>query len=295
MKEAKLWKRVLFEGVAKTTACDDQLNEESLNSDIIKSPIITTTLTPESRRIGEPFDWDKYKYLSMPFPKFFVEWSMQGSADDSLLLGTMVYANPAVTDDSASPKFIPVSMQFIQANKSHRPGAFARADIALDENRSVILGSDAGTPMLKTSIDHLGREFWFGAGYKSSSEGIAKHILTPLELTLDLITYLSCKNVQLEQVDPDPKTARVATKRHGESKTGYRYHILTVRPPGSKPGTKGEPIGDMPRHVCRGHFSEYGPQFGKGKLFGKLEGRFFIPPHMRGKAENGIVEKDYRV
>ena len=51
----------------------------------------------------------------------------------------------------------------------------------------------------------------------------------------------------------------------------------------------------MPRHVCRGHFAEYGPQFGKGLLFGRYAGRFFIPPHLRGDEKNGIVEKDYAV
>ena len=48
----------------------------------------------------------------------------------------------------------------------------------------------------------------------------------------------------------------------------------------------------MPRHVCRGHFAEYGPQFGKGLLFGKHAGRFFVPPHLKGKKEYGVVEKD---
>lgn len=51
----------------------------------------------------------------------------------------------------------------------------------------------------------------------------------------------------------------------------------------------------MPRHVCRGHFAEYGPEFSKGLLFGKYAGRFFIPPHLKGDKKNGIVEKDYAI
>jgi hypothetical protein len=31
------------------------------------------------------------------------------------------------------------------------------------------------------------------------------------------------------------------------------------------------------------------------KLFGKIEGRFWIPPHVKGNKKEGIVEKDYLV
>jgi hypothetical protein len=53
-------------------------------------------------------------------------------------------------------------------------------------------------------------------------------------------------------------------------------------------------VGVMPVHSCRGHFSEYGPEFGKGLLFGKYEGRFWVPPHMKGRRGNGTVYKEYK-
>jgi hypothetical protein len=112
---------------------------------------------------------------------------------------------------------------------------------------------------------------------------------------LEDLTLLGCKNVSLSPRDNDPKQVRIATKRHGPSNTGYRYHVLTVRPPGAKSDSPGIDIGTMPRHVCRGHYQEYGPEFGKGLLFGRLSGRFFIPPYYKGKKENGIVEKDYEI
>jgi hypothetical protein len=124
---------------------------------------------------------------------------------------------------------------------------------------------------------------------------LEKWNLTIMGDVLATLMALGCKNVGLEPRDNDEKSARRAAKRFGGNANSYRYHVLTVRPAGSKHGTKGEEIGMMPRHVCRGHFSEYGPEFGKGLLFGKYAGRFYIPPHMKGKKENGTVEKDYQI
>ena len=47
-------------------------------------------------------------------------------------------------------------------------------------------------------------------------------------------------------------------------------------------------------HMVRGHFREYGTN-GRGKLFGKISGRFWIPPTVKGTAHAGLVIKDYRM
>lgn len=110
-----------------------------------------------------------------------------------------------------------------------------------------------------------------------------------------VMRLMSCKNVSLEPRQNDPKQVARAIKRHGGNADKYRYHVLVVRPPGAKSDAPAQEIGVMPRHVCRGHFAEYGPEFNKGLLFGRYAGRFYIPPHLKGKKENGIVEKDYAI
>ena len=45
-------------------------------------------------------------------------------------------------------------------------------------------------------------------------------------------------------------------------------------------------------HICRGHFATYSPD---KPLFGKHAGTFWVPAHVRGNAERGVVAKDYRV
>jgi hypothetical protein len=44
-------------------------------------------------------------------------------------------------------------------------------------------------------------------------------------------------------------------------------------------------------HICRGHFKNFDDK----PLFGKLTGTYWWQPHVRGTAEAGIVEKDYRI
>ena len=116
-----------------------------------------------------------------------------------------------------------------------------------------------------------------------------------IEDTFDTLQLLGCKNVSLKPHDNDAKQVRRAVKRHGGKPEDYKYYTLTVRPPGAKLDAPAQDIGIIPRHVCRGHFAEYGEQFGKGLLFGKLSGRFYVPPHLRGDKKNGVVEKDYKI
>gem|GEM_PF-5100106 len=47
-------------------------------------------------------------------------------------------------------------------------------------------------------------------------------------------------------------------------------------------------------HLCRGHMTEYGAN-GKGLLFGKYAGRFWISPHLRGSPKRGTIKKDYKL
>jgi len=117
---------------------------------------------------------------------------------------------------------------------------------------------------------------------------------TYLDSILETLLFLSCKNVNLSERGYGNKVEKWRRKKTG-NQGGVRYHVLTVKPAGSGANTAGQDIGQIPRHMCRGHFSEYGPKYGKGLLFGKYEGRFYVPPHTKGDAKNGRVHKDYKV
>lgn len=113
---------------------------------------------------------------------------------------------------------------------------------------------------------------------------------TMAQLTLlASLNFLACRNVEIvEPTRPFPVRRRLA-------KTGVSVHTITVRPVAKRTRStpSGESLGAVPLTSVRGHFAEYGEQYGKGKLFGRLEGRFWIPAHARGIAEAGQSQHDY--
>lgn len=120
--------------------------------------------------------------------------------------------------------------------------------------------------------------------------GIAAN--TNLQISMLALTFLHSKNVEL--VDPPPPSRkRLPRKIKFES----RYHRLKVNAIGQRSEAgSGERTGiTHGLHIVRGHFREYGPEFGKKKLFGRLSGRYWIAAHAAGSSDQGVITKDYEV
>lgn len=110
------------------------------------------------------------------------------------------------------------------------------------------------------------------------------------------ISFLHCKNVTLTANDPPPKLNKAREKRG--KKPLVRYYTLNIEPMKEVLRREGqiEKTGlKKALHICRGHFAQYGDAYGKGKLFGKYEGQFWMPMHVRGSLSEGAVVKDYNV
>jgi hypothetical protein len=260
MKNAHLWKRILNEGF-------DGLNEEhenDLGKLILVSPIIVDS-RPSSA--SEPIPYSDG--LAFPFAAFWIE----GIGDNDLAWGAMVETERTETGTECH-------MSSLIAIQSCRPQWMGSSSFRTDLNGNM-LREEATIRIRKDAEARIG------------TENMCDHTDFIRQLACDSLSLLGCKNVSLSARENDPKQVRRAIKRHGNQSHGYRYHVLVVRPAGARSDAPSVEIGAMPRHVCRGHFAEYGPEFNKGLLFGKHAGRFFIPPHLKGKAENGIVEKDY--
>lgn len=109
-------------------------------------------------------------------------------------------------------------------------------------------------------------------------------------LTLfESLRFLTCRNVDIVE----PKRERHERRRI--ERTGIRVYNLTVFPIGKSYRSSG-PVdrgAGVPLTSVRGHFAHYGPEYGKKLLFGKYEGKFWIPQHARGSEEHGESHHNY--
>ena len=112
-----------------------------------------------------------------------------------------------------------------------------------------------------------------------------------LLVLLGALNFMACRNVELVE----PKRSRAEARRL--ARTGVTVKSITVFPSSrsSAKRERGDTEGGVPLSVVRGHFANYGPEYGRGLLFGKLAGRFWISGHARGSAEHGEIKADYEL
>lgn len=115
---------------------------------------------------------------------------------------------------------------------------------------------------------------------------------TAVMVLLDTLNMLNCVNVEIaEPVRPRAQRRRV-------SRTGVTVNEIHVKPTSRSYRGIGTPLSQIPSSPLssvRGHFAQYGPKYGRGLLFGKYEGRYWIPQHLRGSEILGVSEQEYLV
>lgn len=143
-----------------------------------------------------------------------------------------------------------------------------------------------------------------GIGFSYPAPGVAPPHITPdkymLETFLPLywpvqfaISLMHAKNVEL--VDkPIPRHVRRRAARRGEPVIQYKTLVIEpfkkqVR---NEAAASGESEIHRALHICRGHFATYTED---APLFGKYTGTYWRPMHVRGRADVGIVHKDYKI
>jgi len=107
-------------------------------------------------------------------------------------------------------------------------------------------------------------------------------------------SLMHCTNIE-EREERLPR--QLARQRERRNLPPIVYKTLYVQPM-RKPRTASDAddlIAERHKrrlHLVRGHYAEFGMN-GKGKLFGKYSGRFWIPPMVKGNAGVGSVVKNY--
>ena len=106
-------------------------------------------------------------------------------------------------------------------------------------------------------------------------------------------TLNMCNCVNVHVAYPSRPMSR-AQRRRLDHLGNVRFSEVHIRPTSKSYKGNGTPLADMsvPIHGVIGHYATYGTE-GRGLLFGKYAGRFWIPPHVRGSKEAGEVQQKY--
>lgn len=104
------------------------------------------------------------------------------------------------------------------------------------------------------------------------------------------LALLNCKNVETEKHAHDAKLQQARARRNKQPLRDF-YRLNVRLPKSAQSRTSGQATGELrPFHTVMGHLADY--REGAG-LFGKHKGVFWIPAHVRGSKDAGIVNKNY--
>lgn len=118
----------------------------------------------------------------------------------------------------------------------------------------------------------------------------ARFLALNVQISISAFALANCRNVERVETLPTRQQRRESTRR-GEPV--YSYYVLRIdeKKQIRARNARGEGDADPKRlHICRGHFATYTDD---APLFGKHTGRFWIPMHVRGNRERGVIVKDY--
>ncbi len=105
------------------------------------------------------------------------------------------------------------------------------------------------------------------------------------------LSILSCKNIEIKRQDVPEKLNRRRVKRG--KKPLFSYYTLLLKPVGKKVERSIDlGLWENRLHLVRGHSKIYTAE---RPLFGKLVGRYWWSPMVRGHKERGIIHKDYEI
>lgn len=174
-------------------------------------------------------------------------------------------------------------------------GPFALIHVYFDEQGFVSMNKDGENTMVHTAL--MNRDD--GITWDQANA----FLYTVMAPTLVAFSFAHCKNVSMDEMEP-PERVNKARKRRGHPGL-VTYKVLTIDPnKATKGGTKrtfveGSERGHTALHIVRGHFAWYGSGHPDGRerglLYGKHAGQFWIPAHVRGSSESGVLAKDYAV
>lgn len=140
---------------------------------------------------------------------------------------------------------------------------------------------------------------------KNIEEATTQLTAQPFRVFMLAMTLMQCANIETVWVSQPAALARKHRKK-GHLLPGQelvRYQVLKVRRSKAQVARYGGPAltSDLGAfHTVHAGFHHYGNccpgvHAPKGLLFGKYEGRVWVPSHSRGNPDRGVIEKTYEV
>jgi hypothetical protein len=243
-----------------------------------------------------------------PFPFLFVEWNeprtwlIDGNLVDNSgagQAGLMMSAMNVTDRNRAAPEWSLVTGELHGRNGEELlatlPGArwVVASSLWFSFGVKPLFGRPlwAGTRFWTTVAASGKLLFAKAVGYSALSENQQEMVWSPMHIAGLAISFCHCKNVTRTEHTDD----RGERFHRREKVPKFKYYVLNIDPMREtlrREGRSGEVGIAKALHICRGHFATYSADH---PLFGKYVGTFWRPDHVRGKAEAGVVAKDYGV
>jgi hypothetical protein len=234
---------------------------------------------PEGTNLG-----DVVSVVAPPFERFLVEFNGVPNALGLTSWGVLfIQEEPQHEEEGWLLRAVLVG----EWRRSRPAGPIATWLLPLDRTGHLFEADEQGYGSIFAStpkIDDVPEEAAFE--FANSLVGL----IGPALLT---VSFMHCKNVDVRSEDPPERLSRSHKRKTGRALT--RYYVLDIEPMRRILDTEGEAQSKGLRHalhICRGHFKTYTEE---SPLFGRYTGTYWWESQVRGKAELGTVEKDYRV
>lgn len=233
-----------------------------------------------------------------PFEYLFAEWKAVGpGADGCVETGVGV----SVVDSANPDELAAIEKMFSQSQElplHEKTKLVLICSMWVSDTRKPILSSPVWTGFVHAVfVDKLGAFLGMltlrpaaPVGHKPDPLAISTAQNEMMVLGMGL-SFMNCKNVKrIEQAEPRKESW------HAKEKCPvFRFHTLDINPMKEVLRTEGQSESTGLKralHICRGHFAHYSEE---KPLFGKYAGDFFVPSHVRGSLDQGVVAKDYNV
>jgi hypothetical protein len=153
---------------------------------------------------------------------------------------------------------------------------------------------------IMVALDRDDRAIPHGEGYLCASQPLSAELAAqPPDVLVNacwqmayFVALTHVRNIAIEERPVPPKMQRARVRRGKPPLVTFKTLVIRPLAALNSGGTPGAVQGVMPLHLVRGNFAHYGPD---NRLFGRYEGTFWRPAHIRGEKRNGLALKDYRV